>query len=82
MTEEDSALPRKRDIEAAIAAHNATDRETALLPHSTARLLAVIFPRDNVCRRSEASLMADGFEREDSPGVAARPAPCRCADTR
>ena len=37
-------LSRRREIEAAIAAHNSADRET-LLPPSAARLLAVMFPR-------------------------------------
>jgi hypothetical protein len=39
-----TALPRKRDIEAAVAAHNATDGpKQTLLPPEAARLLAVMF---------------------------------------
>jgi hypothetical protein len=59
---ESPALPRKRDIEAAIAAYNDTDPE-ALLPPDAARLLAVMFPRDTVFRGSMPSLMAEGFDR-------------------
>ena len=53
-------MPRKRDIEAAIAAYNATDPE-ALLPPEAARLLAVMFPAENVCQRSIRDLEAQGF---------------------
>jgi hypothetical protein len=55
-------LPRKRDIEAAVAAYNATDPE-ALLPPEVARLLAVMFRRDSVCQRSLDDLAAEGFDR-------------------
>ena len=64
MTEEDRALPRKRDIEAAVAAYNAIDRETAPLPPEAARLLAAMFPRGSVCQRSFADLAAKGFINE------------------
>jgi hypothetical protein len=55
-------LPSKRDIEAAIAAYNATDPE-ALLPPEAARLLAVMFSRGSVCRRSLDDLAAEGIDR-------------------
>jgi hypothetical protein len=61
LTEEDRALPRKRDIEAAVAAYNATDPE-ALLPPEAARLLAVVFRRNSVCQRSLDDLAAEGFD--------------------
>jgi hypothetical protein len=61
-------LPSNRDIQAAIAAYNATDPE-ALLPPDTARLLAVMFRRDTVCRRSEASLVAEGFDARTVRGL-------------
>jgi hypothetical protein len=51
-------LPRKREIEAAIAAYNAADPEM-LLPPEAVRLLAVMFPRSSVCRRSQADIMAE-----------------------
>jgi hypothetical protein len=55
-------LPRRRDFEAAIAAHNAADRET-LLPAEAVRLLAVMFPRSTVCQRGVADLAAEGFNQ-------------------
>jgi len=55
-------LPRKRDIEAAIAAYNNDQREKLLLPADAGRLLAVMFPRETVYRRSLGSLKAQGFE--------------------
>ena len=54
-------LSRRREIEAAIAAHNSADRET-LLPPSAARLLTVMFPEDNVCQRRLLELEAEGFD--------------------
>jgi hypothetical protein len=55
-------LPRKREIEAAFAAYNHIDRETAMLPPSALRLLTVMFPRSDTCRRSVASLAQEGFD--------------------
>jgi hypothetical protein len=56
-------LPRKRDIEAAIAAHNATDGlKQTLLPPEAARLLAVMFPRRSVCECSLGDLVAKEFD--------------------
>jgi len=56
--------PRRRDaIAAAFAAYNRIDRETATLPPSALRLLTVMFPRSDVCRRSVASLaQEEGFD--------------------
>ena len=59
-------MPRKRDIEAAIAAHNAADREP-FLPPDAVRLLAVMFRRSSVCRRSLDALAAEGFGRRSLP---------------
>jgi hypothetical protein len=59
-------LPSNRDIQAAIAAYNATDPE-ALLPPDAARLLAVMFRRSSVCQRSQDDLAADGFDRKALP---------------
>ena len=58
-------MPRRTQIEAAIAAHNATtaDRELGL-PPAAGRLLAVMFPRGgSVCQRSLDALAAEGFDR-------------------
>ena len=46
-------LPRKRDIEAAVAALTSLDRAAV-----AARLLIAMFPEGNVCRRSRAALSA------------------------
>ena len=54
-------LSRRREIEAAIAAHNSADRET-LLPPSAARLLTVMFSEGNVCQRRLRELEAEGFD--------------------
>ena len=62
LTEETRALPRKREIEAAFAAYNRIDRETAVLPPPALRLLTVMFPRSDACRRSVASLAQEGFD--------------------
>jgi hypothetical protein len=56
-------LPRKRDIEAAIAAYNSSDQGRFVLPPEAARLLAVMFPRDDVCLRSPQSIAAAGFDK-------------------
>ena len=55
-------MPRKREIEAAIAAHNDTDPEE-LLPPSATRLLTAMFPRGDVCQRSLDDLARAGFDR-------------------
>ena len=52
---------RRDAIAAAVAAY---DRAApAPLPRRAARLLTVMFPAENVCRRSVRSLAAEGFER-------------------
>jgi hypothetical protein len=59
-------LPRKREIEAAIAAYNATDPEM-LLPLEAAHLLTVMFPSGNVCQCSLDALAAERFNRRVLP---------------
>jgi hypothetical protein len=54
--------PRRREIEAAVAAHNATDREPGL-PPAAVRLLATMFRHADVCQRSLDSLAAEGIDR-------------------
>ena len=56
-------MPRKRALEAAIAAHNATAPVRRGLPPEAAPLLAVMFPQDDVCQRSVRSLLAEGFNK-------------------
>ena len=55
-------MPRKRDIEAAVAAHNASDREPHLSP-AAVRLLATMFRHAAVCQRSLDDLAAEGIDR-------------------
>ena len=54
-------MPRKRDIEAAIAAYNRSDPKRLRLPADAVRLLAIMFPTDTVYRRSVRSLGLEGF---------------------
>ena len=55
--------PRRRDdIAAAVAAHNTTIQARRGLPPEAARLLAVMFPKDDVCRRTVGSFAAEGFD--------------------
>ena len=57
-------MPHKGDIEAAIAAYNSADPERFVLPPFAAQLLAVMFPRDTVCRCSVTNLATTGgFDR-------------------
>jgi len=57
-------LSRRDKIESAIEAHNGQDRERLLLlPPDAVRLLALMFPRDTVYRRSVTSLQAEGFTK-------------------
>jgi hypothetical protein len=57
---------RRRDIEAAIAAYNATDPDM-LLPPEAARLLTIMFRRSSVCQRRLDDLAAEGFDRRTLP---------------
>ena len=64
--------PRRRDeIAAAIATY---DREhpDAPLPRNAAQLLAVMFPSENVCQRSQGAIAAEGFSRDRLPAMLRR----------
>jgi hypothetical protein len=53
--------PRRREeIAAAVAAYNRAN-PTARLPHSAARLLAVMFAESDICRLSQLDLVTRGF---------------------
>jgi hypothetical protein len=57
---------RRREIEAAIGAYNATDPDM-LLPPEAARLLTIMFRRSSVCQRRLDDLAAEGFDRRTLP---------------
>jgi hypothetical protein len=59
-------LPSRRDIEAAVAAYNATD-PAMLLPPEAGQLLAVMFRRSSLCQRRLEDLAAEGFDRRVLP---------------
>ena len=58
---------RRDAIIAAVEAHNRI-HPTARLPRPAARLLAVMFPAEDVCRLSQQALVAEGFGKS-LPGV-------------
>ena len=55
-------MPRRKDIEAAIAAYNDADRGM-LLPPEAARLLSVMFHRGSVCQIRLEDLVLEGFDK-------------------
>ena len=55
-------LRRQDDIAAAVAAYDSANPK-ARLPRSAARLLAVMFPSEDVCQRSLEAIAAEGFSR-------------------
>ena len=58
--------PRRRDdIAAAVAAYD-RDHPDAPLPRNAGRLLAVMFPSEDVCHRSLEAIAAEGFNRTAS----------------
>ena len=59
-------MPRRDEIEAAVAAYNSADPERFVLPPLAAQLLAVMFSRNTVCQCSVTNLAATGgFDRKD-----------------
>jgi hypothetical protein len=54
--------PRREEIEAAVAAYDRAN-PLAPLPPAAVRLLAAMFPTEDVCHRSLEALMAEGFTR-------------------
>jgi hypothetical protein len=58
---------RRRDtIAAAVAAYDSANPK-ARLPRTAARLLAIMFPSEDVCRRSLQDLAAERFDRKRLP---------------
>jgi hypothetical protein len=55
--------PRRRDdIATAVAAYD-RDHPDAPLPRNAGRLLAVMFPSEDVCHRSLEDIASEGFDR-------------------
>ncbi len=54
---------RREAIDAAVEAYNHAHPETPL-PRPTARLLAAMFPSEDVCQRSLDDIAAEGFDRK------------------
>jgi hypothetical protein len=64
--------PRRRDeIAAAIAAYS-RNHPAAPLPRNAALLLAVMFPSEDVCQRSQGAIAAEGFSRDRVPAMLRR----------
>ena len=64
-------LRRRDDIAAAVAAYDRAN-PTAPLPRNAARLLAVMFPSEDVCQRSQEAIAAEGFSRDRLPATLRR----------
>ena len=64
-------LRRRDDIAAAVAAYDGAN-PMAPLPRNAARLLAVMFPSEDVCQRSLEAIAAEGFDRKSLPATLRR----------
>jgi hypothetical protein len=64
-------LRRRDDIVAAVAAYD-RDHPDAPLPRNTGRLLAVMFPSEDVCHRSLEDIVTEGFSRNRLPATLRR----------
>ena len=64
--------PRRRDdIATAVAAYD-RDHPDPPLPRNAAQLLAVMFPSEDVCQRSQGAIAAEGFSRDRVPAMLRR----------
>ena len=69
-------LRRRDDIAAAVAAYDGANPSVPL-PRNAARLLAVMFPSEDVWQRTQEAIAAEGFSRDRLPAESthtARPA--------
>ena len=64
-------LHRRDEIAAAVAAHDHANPK-ARLPRNATRLLAVMFPVEDVCQRSLQDIAAEGFSRDSIPATLRR----------
>ena len=62
---------RRDEIAAAIAAYD-RDHPDAPLPRNTVRVLAVMFPSEDVCHRSLDAIAAEGLNRKTLPATLRR----------
>ena len=62
---------RRDDLVAAVDTYNRTN-PSAALPPNAARLLAVMFPSEDVCQRSQGAIAAEGFSRDRLPAMLRR----------
>ena len=62
---------RRDDIATAVAAYD-RDHPDAPLPRNAALLLAVMFPSEDVCQRSQEAIAAEGFSRDRLPAMLRR----------
>ena len=64
-------LRRRDDIAAAVAAYDSANPSAPLL-RNAAQLLAVMFPAEDVCQRSQVAIAAEGFSRARLPAMLRR----------
>jgi hypothetical protein len=64
-------LRRRDEIAAAVAAYD-RDHPDAPLPRNAALLLAVMFPSEDVCQRSQEAIATQGFSRDRLPAMLRR----------
>ena len=64
-------LRRRDDIAAAVAAYDSANPKTRL-PRNAARLLAAMFPSEDVCQRSLEAIAAEGLSRDRLPATLRR----------
>jgi hypothetical protein len=64
-------LRRRDDIAAAVAAYDRDHPDTPM-PRHAARLLAAMFPSEDVCQRSLEAPAAEGFSRDRLPAMLRR----------
>ncbi len=62
---------RRHEIATAVVAYDAANPQ-ARLPRNAARLLAVMFPSEDVCQQSLEAIVAEGFSRKSLPGALKR----------
>jgi hypothetical protein len=64
-------LRHRNDIAAAVAGYDSAN-PNARLPRNAVQLLAVMFPSEDVCQRSQEAIAAEGFSRDRLPAMLRR----------